>query len=302
MQIRSGHAVVEIAPESCGALTRFAWELPGRTIDWLRPALPDAIATAFPQGMSCFPLVPFSNRIRNGRFTFRGREIQLPPNFPPEPHAIHGDGWHAAWRVVSHEAGEATIEYAHRAGAWPFPYTASQRIRLTPDDLELEMSVRNDSSEPMPAGFGFHPYFKRTPGARLRTAARAMWENDAEAMPSRQVAPPHLDGLDPDAIALDNNFVGWSGTARIEWPEWNARLVLTTDGPFTCLVIYTPPGRDFFCAEPVTNCIDAFNLAAAGRTDTGMLVIEPGATIRGAIRLTPAVDEAPADSGTKENS
>ena len=28
---------------------------------------------------------------------------------------------------------------------------------------------------------------------------------------------------------------------------------------------------------------------------------EPGATIRGAIRLAPAVDEAPADSGTKEN-
>ncbi|MDX1584257.1 MAG: aldose 1-epimerase, partial [Thermoanaerobaculia bacterium] len=79
--------------------------------------------------------------------------------------------------------------------------------------------------------------------------------------------------------------------ATIEWPEWNAELKMETEGPFECFVIYTPKGEDYFCAEPVTNCIDAFNLAAEGRDDTGMLVLEPGKEIGGTVRLIPSVEE-----------
>lgn len=39
--------------------------------------------------------------------------------------------------------------------------------------------------------------------------------------------------------------------------------------------------------EPVSHVTDAFNLADAGRTDTGMLVLEPGETLRMAVVLTP---------------
>jgi len=53
------------------------------------------------------------------------------------------------------------------------------------------------------------------------------------------------------------------------------------------LVIYSPPGRPFFCLEPVCRTADAINLAAAGRTDTGLLVLEPGRTVRAAATLTP---------------
>lgn len=240
--------------------------------------------------MSCFPLVPFSNRIRNGKFTFEGRGIELPPNFPPEPHAIHGHGWRATWRPAVQYDDVAVLEYVHAADEWPFPYTARQTFRISPEDLILEMTVRNDGEAAMPAGFGFHPYFIRTPGARLHTSARAMWESDDEAMPSRLVDPPELDGLDPNAIVLDNNFIGWSGAAVIEWPEWNGRLAMETDGPFECFVIYTPEGEDYFCAEPATNCIDAFNLATEGRNDTGMQIIQPGTEIGGAIRMAPSLE------------
>ena len=51
-----------------------------------------------------FPLVPYSGRIDHGRFTFQGREYRVPPNFPPEPHAIHGEGWMQAWTVERADA------------------------------------------------------------------------------------------------------------------------------------------------------------------------------------------------------
>ena len=47
---------------------------------------------------AAFPLVPYSNRIRAGRFSFRGRAVVEPLNRPPERHAIHGHGWQARWQ------------------------------------------------------------------------------------------------------------------------------------------------------------------------------------------------------------
>lgn len=41
-------------------------------------------------------------------------------------------------------------------------------------------------------------------------------------------------------------------------------------------MVYTAPGADFLCVEPVTNVADAFNLAAAGETRTGLRVLAPG--------------------------
>jgi aldose 1-epimerase len=53
--------------------------------------------------------------------------------------------------------------------------------------------------------------------------------------------------------------------------------------------VYTPPGASYFCAEPVSHCTDAFNLAAQARDDTGMLVLEPGASVSAAVRLRPGL-------------
>ena len=147
----------------------------------------------------------------------------------------------------------------------------------------------------MPVGFGLHPYFVRTPGVRLRAAVGQMWRADANAMPSQLVPPPPdlafgAAGLNPDATALDNNFTGFDGRATIEWPEWNAHLEIVADPIYSCLVVYTPTGRDFFCVEPATNCIDGFNLAADGRTDTGIIVLGPGDTAAGDVTFTPRID------------
>ena len=89
-----------------------------------------------------------------------------------------------------------------------------------------------------------------------------------------------------DPIALDNCFVGWRRRAVIEWPESDARLVMTADAPLDFLVVYTPPGRPFFCVEPVSHVTDAFNLAAAGRPDTGARALEPGETLRAVVTLS----------------
>lgn len=285
--LQAGDASVQLAPAAGGAITRYWHERGGATRQWLRPPPPDPVRGASPA--AAFPLVPYSNRIRNGRFTFRGRTVQLPLNFPPEHHSIHGQGWQSAWRALEVTATEARLEYTHAAAAWPWTYRATQRFELAPDRLRVSLALVNESAGPMPAGLGWHPHFSRTPRATITAAVAAMWLTDDEMMPSTldtARAAELTRGIAVERVALDNCGVGWSGRASLEWPESGARMAMTAEPPLQCLVVFTPTQKPFFCVEPVSHVTDAFNLAAAGRTDTGMRVLESGEALQASVTLT----------------
>ena len=101
--LEKGSARLILAPETGGAIAGFT--VNGR--DVLRPA-PAGVLDPLLTGN--FPLVPFCNRVPNGRFVFEGREVALAPNLPGHPHALHGQGWRAVWSVVRADAAEATEE------------------------------------------------------------------------------------------------------------------------------------------------------------------------------------------------
>ena len=144
----------------------------------------------------------------------------------------------------------------------------------------MALTLTNEGDTPMPAGLGWHPYFPRTPRATITATVRAVWLTDNEMMPTALASPTvpadPSRGVAVGAVALDNCFVGWSCRAVLEWPESGASLAMTAGPPLDYLVIFTPPGRPFFCAEPVSHVTDAFNLAHAGRADTGQQVPRSG--------------------------
>lgn len=280
---------VDLAPAIGGSIASFRSEAAGRRTDWLRAMAPAALAAGDVGAAACFPLVPFSNRIRDCSFVFEGRTIRLRHACPD---AEHGHGWLAPWRVESARSDRATLVFERAAtDDWPFAYRAHQHVVLGPSGLEMRLEIANAGTRRMPAGFGLHPYFPRTPRTVLRANVCGIWETDDRILPTRLAAPDGprdpRSGLIVDAVALDNCFTGWDGRAEIEWPERDAGLTMTAEGPLGVLVVYTPPGEDFFCAEPVSNATDAFNLAAGGRTDTGMLTLDPGQEASARVLLTP---------------
>jgi len=289
-----GASALSVVPAVGGGITRFSTG-DGR-IDWLRPARSDAIAAGDPTGLACFPLVPYSNRIRDGRFPFQGRVVAMPRAETREADAEHGHGWVSPWTIVERAAARLVIEYRHRPDSWPFAYRARQTFVLDAAGLAVTVALTNEGDGAMPCGLGLHPYFPRTPRARLTASVGGMWRTDERALPLALVTPEPgrtpEHGLAVDRVALDNVFTEWSGTALIDWPEDGRRLTLQASGPLGFLVVYTPPGEPYFCAEPVSNCTDAFNLAAAGRDDTGMIVLAPGEHVAATVRFTPAVDHS----------
>jgi len=276
LKLSDGIAEVQIAP-SLGASV-LAYNV---LIDNKRRAIfRESIAPITVLDSCNFPLVPFSNRIRDGKFNWQGELVKLPLNTLPEKHTNHGHGWQAEWNIIEVNENSVLMQYTHTADEWPFPYQAMQKISLEQGELTIELSIKNTGSNTMPAGLGLHPYFTRTPLSRLMTDVDKMWAVDSECMPTEIVDPPHGlvsgTGINIDNNKLDNALVGFKQQAQVEWPEWGIHANMTTSSNCKFLVVYSPEKEDFFCVEPVTHCTDAFNLSNDGHQDTGMNELTQG--------------------------
>jgi aldose 1-epimerase len=286
IHLRRSDVTLGLCPAIAGSIAAFRW----RGQDVMRPAGTRLLTAGDPLEASCFPLVPFSNRIADGRFRFEGRAYQLAPNFPPEPHAIHGQGWQNPWQVAEREQGRAVLTLAHEVAGTPFDYQARQTFELRDDGLEVTIALIDQGAGPMPAGIGLHPYFTRTEGVTLRAALDHVWLSDARTLPRERVPVPDAWDLGRAPrvadLDLDHCFGGWDGRAVIHWPETDLRLSIDAEPPFGHLVVYVPPGADFFCVEPVSHVNDALNLAARGVGGTGLRTLRPGEQFAGRIRFT----------------
>ncbi|MDQ6881135.1 MAG: aldose 1-epimerase, partial [Pseudomonadota bacterium] len=229
LTLSAGDLRVTLAADVGGSIASFSreWRHEGRqrSLHWLRPATPEALDRIDPLGMASFPLLPFCNRIRDGRASFEGREIRFPPNHPssPSPHPLHGIGWQRPWRVESSTVAEAVLGLQVAASAaWPWCFSAQQRVSLHETSLTVHMSLTNEDSVAMPAGIGHHPYFTHTPGTRLTSPTAAMWLGYAEVMPTQleigDTVAKLRQGVVLSELNLDNNFIGWERDALVEWP------------------------------------------------------------------------------------
>ena len=294
LTLRSRNALLEIVPEIGGSITRYCLKTKEQVLELMRPSTQVGLAAEDPTKMSCFPLIPFSNRIRNGRFSFQGKQIKMFTNFPPEVHTIHGHGWKAPWTVSEVKENRAVLAYQHFPDEWPFPYLARQVLELNGPSLTVTLQITNNGKSAMPAGMGLHPYFVRTPQASITAKTEKMWINDAETMPLRLESVPETkllnQGLSVTQNTLDNLFTGWNREVLISWPEWNANLRIIADAPLDFMVIYTPADADFFCVEPVSNVTDAFNMLARGEFGHGAKTLLPGELLEGKIYFVPELN------------
>ena len=113
LKLHSKNVLLEILPEKGARVIRYSLKTKDNTFELLRPVNPLVLFNAKQLENASFPMIPFSNRINKGLFTFRGNQIQLPLNYPPEKHAIHGHGWRKKWNVSEAKENFAVMEYKY---------------------------------------------------------------------------------------------------------------------------------------------------------------------------------------------
>lgn len=251
-----------------------------------------------------FLLLPYSNRIRDARFMFEGREVQLTPN-PATGGIQHGDVRNRPWTVERRSDAHLVGTFDSREFIdvnWPWAFIAQVEYLLHGPHFDTSVTLTNADTTPMPAGMGLHPYFARLdgdtdavlpdpllPDPTLSFQAGGVYLTDASSIPTAGPQPvlPDLDFSRARALGtaqFDQVYSSWDGVARLNWGGSRA-LTLTADSVFSHLVVFTAPDGSL-ALEPVTHATDAFNLSARGVHGTDMRVLAPGQSMGGAFRLT----------------
>ncbi|MBU8536496.1 aldose epimerase family protein [Falsiroseomonas tokyonensis] len=231
---------------------------------------------------SAFLMAPWTNRLADGRISVGGHDYTMPINRLLEGHALHGFVRDRAWAVESQAPERAVMSCV--VDHAPFRCAARLEVALAPEGLTLELELTNTGDAETPMGIGWHPFFTRPPGTRLRFAASTVFGRDARNLAIAPRPCAGLNGGEEVLAGLDTHFTGWDGTAVMTRPG-GPDLALTATGDWARnLQVYAPRGVPVLCVEPVSHVPDVVNrpqLAAHGP----MHLLAPGAALRGGATL-----------------
>lgn len=253
-----------------------------------------------PSGNGIPLLFPFPNRIREGKYSWEGRDYALPEGevpFDKTGNAIHGFALDGPWRLTA--AGEdfavgefqLSVDAPQRLKYWPADCAIAVRYELRGTSLVASITIRNPSEVPLPWGFGTHAYFRLPLGADsepkhclVQAPVSEQWEL-IDCLPTGKRLPLREgdelpEGAYFDQLKLDDVYTGIrpvEKTVECLVMDERAGLQVVQRCPevFREIVAFTPPGRNAVCLEPYTCVTDAVNLQRRG-IDAGWRVLEPG--------------------------
>jgi aldose 1-epimerase len=239
------------------------------------------------------PLLPWPNRLQDGRYEFRGQSLQLPVNEIDKRNAIHGLTRWANWAVSAQAEDRVTMSLVLRPQpGYPFTLDLAIDYALSDEGLSVRTRARNIGAVALPYGAGQHPYL--TVGtaviddAQLRVPARRVLETDDRQLPTGRVV--EVAGSDRDfrdlrpigTMRLDTCYTDLErnaeGLARVELRSGvgGRAITLWLDTVYAYVQVFTgdtlAPARrrHSLAVEPMTCPANAF------RTGSGLLTLEPG--------------------------
>ncbi len=148
-------------------LINFFISLKGKSINILDGYLTPEELEEQAGARSCI-MAPYSNRIKDGRFTWQNETLQLVNAVNPNKDVIHGFARVVNFDVKNISADDEKAELVLftdkiRNGSFPgYPFNINLTVRFTlrERNLDCEITAENIDSVPVPFGCGWHPYFK----------------------------------------------------------------------------------------------------------------------------------------------
>jgi aldose 1-epimerase len=254
-------------------------------------------------------LAPWPNRVVDGRYSFGGRDFQLPLTEPARSHALHGLATWLDFEAVDKGPDHVTLAAVIQPQTfYPWRLIVTTTFALGPDGLTQSVTARNASAEPAPWGTGPHPYLVagdgRVDGWTLELpASQVLAVTPDRLIPTDLVAvdaddPQRFDFRSPreiGAVEIDHAYSGLirdaDGVATVRVTDaagsgvqmsWEAACpwvqVHTADKPDAA------QSRLGLAVEPMTCAPDAYN-ASAYDYDAGLIVIEPEASVTASWRI-----------------
>ncbi len=225
-------------------------------------------------------LIPWPNRIGDGRYRFRGADLQLALTEPSRQNASHGLVRWANWTAVAHAPDRVVMALTvHPQPGYPFTLALSVEYLLDATGLSVTTTATNRGHRPCPYGAGAHPYVTvgtdLVDDAVLHVPAGTWLPVDDRGIPTGS-AP--VDGTPNDFrrprrigdLVLDTAFTDLAGAqAVLDGPR---RVTVWWDDSYRWLMVFTGDTLDparrrrGLAMEPMTCPPNAFVTGEGLRT------------------------------------
>jgi aldose 1-epimerase len=231
-------------------------------------------------------LIPWPNRIEDGRYSFAGLDLQLPLTEPGRHNASHGLVRWANWTATANEGDRVVMELTlHPQPGYPFTLGLAVEYRLGAGGLSVSTTATNMGDRPCPYGAGAHPYLtvgtELVDDAVLLVPAEARLETDDRGIPTGAVAvegTPHdfREARPIEDLVIDSAYTDLTGNEAVfAAPDGQRRVTLWWDSSYRWVMVFTgdtlEPSRRRrgLAIEPMTCAPNAFV------TGDGLRVLEP---------------------------
>jgi aldose 1-epimerase len=235
-------------------------------------------------------LIPWPNRIQDGRYSFDGQVHQLPLNDVEEQDAIHGLVRWVSWIIADRAENRVVMEHVlHPQPGYPFTLSLSVEYGLSDDGLRVRTTATNGGLCPCPLGIGSHPYLAIAEPSvdplTLRVPGTTVLRSDERGIP---VGSFPVEGTDYDfrrprmigSTVLDHAFTdlerGKDGRARVELghPGRSEGVTRWVDETHPYVMVFTGDplpdvNRRSLAVEPMTCPPNAFS------SGEGLVRLEP---------------------------
>jgi len=182
------------------------------------------------------------------------------------------------WEVVELKAGADCAEVTSRLEFWkhpewmaqfPFAHTLQMTHRLSNGVLEVLLSVRNLSVDPMPLVIGFHPWYQITDAPRdewrVHVPVLTHYTLSEKIIPTGETQPSKLPASFTLAEQILDDVFGDVQHHKEFTVEGKSQKIAIRFGPrYPIAIMYAPTNRPVICVEPMSGLSDGFNLHHAG--------------------------------------
>jgi aldose 1-epimerase len=194
-------------------------------------------------------LVPWPNRLQDGRFSRYGFDAEAALDEPARGNAIHGLVRWLPWQVVTTDGSLVELGCVlHPQPGYPWRLALRVRYELNQEGLLVTLTAENRSDGPAPFGAGFHPYVTLggpIDDAFLTIPATRRWSSDDRGLPTTDepVGGTPFDFTKAAKIGTTSLDTAFSDLTRDD--DGRARVVLASEDGADRVTVWAGRGFDY---------------------------------------------------------
>ncbi len=252
-------------------------------------------------------LAPWPNRLRDGKYSFDGEEIEVPVNEKKNNNAIHGFFCWQKFRIDSVTENSCLLTLDSLPLPW-YPYHVLFQVEymLSQNGLSVKSYVKNEGDKRLPFALGFHPYLVSgeysIDDCKLTIPAKKRLLTD-----SRQIPVDEIDVGDTDydfsnaaksryieGLVLDDCFFDLESAEEGQWSAvlespMGEKTILWADSVFGYIMCYTADhiginSRRAIAIEPMTAPPNAL------ATGKGLIILNPQSSWQANYGINPCIN------------